>query len=201
MPTEPAECDPPIEIRAFEPAQHDRAGFDCGVKRLNNFIQRSAKKQQKGDLVRVYVALEQGGSAVLGYHSINNYSLCGHELGSLKPKVTPPHNALPAVYLSMIAVDGSQQGKGLGSVLLDHAKQKALGVADIVGAYAMVLDVIDDDGTEAASLRVAWYRKHGFTSFPSNTLKMFIPIQSIRQTYEQLDAAQATGSNAFLASN
>ncbi len=184
MPTEAGEDDAgPIEIRAFDPARHNRAGFDCGVPRLNNFIQRSAKKQQKGDLVRVYVAVEPGGSDVLGYHSINTYSLGAEDLGPLKPKATPPHGSLPAVYLSMIAVDAGQQGRGLGSILLAHAMQKALRVADLVGAYAMVLDVMNDDGDAAAAERVAWYRKHGFESFPSAELKMFIPVQTIRRIY------------------
>ena len=113
---------------------HDRAGFDCGTPRLNNFIQRSARKQQKGDLVRVYVAVRPGEGAILGYHSINAYGLRADDLGALKPKATPPHNLLPAVYLSMIAVDRRAMGRGVGSILLDHAKQKALAVADAVGA-------------------------------------------------------------------
>lgn len=179
----PTDDDGPIEIRLFDPARHDRAGFDCGVRRLNNFIQRSAKKQQAGDIVRVYVALRPGEDTVLGYHSINAYSLSADDLGPLKPKATPLHNALPAIYLSMIAIDKSQQGRGLGSILLDHAKQKALAVADQVGAFAMVLDVMDDDGEAAAMLRAAWYAKHGFQSFPSNRLKMFLTVKTIRRTY------------------
>ena len=177
----PTEDDRPIEIRLFDPARHDRAGFDCGVRRLNNFIQRSAKKQHAGDIVRVYVALHPGDDTVLGYHSINAYSMNADDLGPLKPKATPPHNTLPAIYLSMIAIDKRSQGRGLGSILLDHAKQKALAVANQLGAFAMVLDVLDDDGE--AEARVAWYAKHGFQSFPSNRLKMFLTVETIRRTY------------------
>jgi GNAT superfamily N-acetyltransferase len=185
MPTDPADGEQsPIEIRAFDPARHVRGGFDCGVQRLNNFIQRSAKKQQKGNLVRVYVAVWPSESRILGYHAINAYSLNADDLGALKPKATPPHNILPALYLSMIAVDMRQQGQGIGSILLDHAKQKALAVADSVGAYAMIRDIINDDG--AAKQRAAWYAKHGFQAFPGSPLKMFLPIETIRQTYAML---------------
>ncbi|MGB8603357.1 MAG: GNAT family N-acetyltransferase [Rhizomicrobium sp.] len=188
MPTEDiGEDQSPIEIRIFDPAAHDRSAFDCGVSRLNNFILRTAKKQQKGDLVRVYVAVHPGENRVLGYHAINVYSLCADTLGALKPHATPPHNMLPAVYLSMIAIDKRCQGVGLGGILLDHAKQKALKVAEVAGAYAMVLDVINDDG--AAEGRVAWYARHGFQSFPGAPLKMFLPIATIRQTYAGLDPA------------
>ena len=188
MPTDPPEPGAgPIEIREFDPARHVRAGFDSGVPRLNNFIQLSARKQQKGDIARVYVALNQGETRILGYHSISAYGLSAHDLGALKPKATPPHNTLPAVYLSMIAVDLREQGRGLGSILLEHAKQKALTIADHVGAYAMVLDVLDDGGEAAAAKRVDWYAKHGFQSFPSNRLKMFIPIRTIRETRAMIE--------------
>ncbi|WP_321337956.1 GNAT family N-acetyltransferase [Breoghania sp.] len=189
MPTEPqAEDQSPVEIRKFDPAQFDRAGFDCGVPRLNNFIQRSAKKQQKDDIVRVYVATRPGERIILGYHSLNAYSLAADDLGPLKPKATPPHNTLPALYLSMIAVSLRAQGAGLGSILLDHAKQKALAVADTVGAHAMVLDVMEDGGENATARRMAWYAKHGFQTFPDAPLKMFLPVATIRRTYAMLNA-------------
>lgn len=187
MPTEVAEEDQsPIEIRAFDPSRHDRDGFDCGVRRLNNFLLRSARKQQAGDLVRVYVATQPGEGRVLGYHAVNAYCLCADDLGALKPRAKPPHNTLPAIYLSMIAVDRRAQGRGIGSILLDHAKRKALSVAEKIGAFAMVLDVIDDDG--AAGARTAWYARQGFQPFPSAPLKMFLPVAAIRRTYDMLDA-------------
>jgi GNAT superfamily N-acetyltransferase len=172
-----------VEIRLFNPQTHDRAAFDCGVGRLNNFLQRSAKKQQKGDFVRVYVAIAPGQGRVLGYHSINAYGLAADDLGPLAPKAAPSHGTVPAIYLSMIAVDLSQQGRGLGSILLDHAKRKALGVADTLGAWAIVLDVMEEGGSDAVQSRLAWYGKHGFIPFPSAPLKIFLPIATIRATY------------------
>ena len=150
---------------------------------LNNFLQRSARKQQKGDFVRVYVATAPGQGRVLGYHSINAYGLAADDLGPLAPKAAPSHGTVPAIYLSMIAVDLSQQGAGLGSVLLDHAKRKALGVADSLGAWAVVLDVMKEGGDDAVQARLAWYAKHGFIPFPSAPLKMFLPIATVRATY------------------
>ncbi len=114
-----------------------------------------------------------------GVSLINAYSLSADDLGPLRPKATPPHNTLPAIYLSMIAIDKRSQGLGLGSILLHHAKQKALAAADQVGAFAMVLHVLDDD--VAAETRVVWYARHGFQSFPSNRLKMFLPVETVRR--------------------
>ena len=67
MPTEK----PALRIESFDPARHDRVGFDCGVERLNNYLKLSAKKQQKDDMTRVYVVVEEGSTRILGYHAIN----------------------------------------------------------------------------------------------------------------------------------
>ena len=58
-------------IKKWDPGRHDHSGFDCGVDRLNNFLKLYAKKQQKGDMNRVYVAVEPGEAMILGYHAIN----------------------------------------------------------------------------------------------------------------------------------
>ena len=67
MPTEP----PALRIEHFDPTRHDRAAFDCGVDRLNNYLRLSARKQQKDDMTRVYVVVEEGSTRILGYHAIN----------------------------------------------------------------------------------------------------------------------------------
>ena len=41
-----------LRIELFDPARHDRAGFVCGVDRLDNYLKLSAKKQ-KDNMTRV----------------------------------------------------------------------------------------------------------------------------------------------------
>ena len=67
MPTEP----PALGIEHFDATRHDRADFDCGVGRLNNYLKLSARKQQRDDMTRVHVVVEEGSARVLGYHAIN----------------------------------------------------------------------------------------------------------------------------------
>ena len=67
MPTDSSD----LRIEHFDPARHNRAGFSCGVDRLDNFLKLNAKKQQKDDMTRVYVAVEDGSADILGYHAIN----------------------------------------------------------------------------------------------------------------------------------
>ena len=183
MPTD----DGKIEIHAFDPNVHEREDFDCGVPRLNNFIRLSARKQQRSDITRVYVAVRAGRRAILGYHSLNAYSFNADELRKLKPKATPPHGELPAIYLSMIAVDIRHSGNRIGSMLLDHAKQRTLRVADAIGAHSMILDVVNDGGEAATAMRTAWYVRHGFQPFPDTPAKMFLLIETIRRTQSEVE--------------
>jgi len=61
----------PEDAALLDPNLHERAGFSCGVARLDNYLKRNAKKQQKDDMTRVYVIVENGHKTILGYHAIN----------------------------------------------------------------------------------------------------------------------------------
>ena len=52
-----------LRIESFDPSRHDRADFDCGVVRQNNYLKLSAKKEQQDDMTRVSVVVEEGGAA------------------------------------------------------------------------------------------------------------------------------------------
>lgn len=46
-----------IIIEPFDPARRDRAAFTYGVTRVDNFLKRTARKQQAGDFTRNRVAM------------------------------------------------------------------------------------------------------------------------------------------------
>ena len=86
----------------------------------------------------------------------------------------------------MIAVDQTQQGRGLGQVLLADALTRALAAADQIGVKAVVLDVIEDGGPEITERRRAFYVKMGFQPFPSRPSRMFIAIDTIRRARPEI---------------
>ncbi len=45
---------------------HDRDGFDCGVRLLNEWLKHLAGQYERRDLARTYVAVEIGQPKVLG---------------------------------------------------------------------------------------------------------------------------------------
>lgn len=180
MPTESAD----LRIESFDPARHDRAGFSCGVDRLNNYLKLSAKKQQKDDMTRVYVVVESGETAILGYHAINLGMMNVDEL-SKRPRGSPDHGELPILFLGQVAVSRSVQGQGIGSILMHHVFLKASTVAEQAGCYAIVLDVMSDGSDVDFRRRKDWYVEFGFQAFESNPTRMFMTMKQVRGALEQ----------------
>ena len=175
----------PVSIEPFEPGHHERAEFACGVARLDNFLRLSARKQQKDHFTRVFVAVAEGSGRILGYYALNTHAVGIAELGRNRPRRAPGRASLPALYLSMIAVDKSQQGKGLGTDLLIDALLRAYRVSKEVGLNLVVLDVIDDGGDSAFHRRKEFYRRMGFESFSDHPQRMFITIGTIRSMFPE----------------
>ena len=169
-----------MHIELLDPARHDRAAFKCGVVRLDNFLQRTARKQQSAGFTRVWVAVERDGRTILGYYALNAHALETNGLPDELARNAPRAGAIPALYLSMIAVDLRHQGRGIGRTLLADALKRAQGVADQIGIKAVVLDVIEDGGAEVTRRRRAFYERMGFRAFALQPSRMFIAIETIR---------------------
>ena len=174
---------PRIVIEPFDPGRHDRSGFSCGTVRLDNFLRLSARKQQKDDFTRVFVAVAEGSLEVLGYYALNAHAVATEALGADRPRRVPRTGTIPALYLSMIAVDERRQGMGLGSDLAVDALGRALSVAGEIGVKLVVLDVIDDDGEDVFARRMEFYRRLGFRSLQDRPERMFITIDTIRAMF------------------
>jgi GNAT superfamily N-acetyltransferase len=175
--------DSSLNIEKWDPERHDRSGFDCGVEPLNNFLKLSAGKQQKDDMTKVYVAVEEGDGKILGYHTINAGTMNAAELDRT-PKGTPGHGEIPVLFLGQVAVDQQAQGLGIGSILMHHVFEKAIIVAEEVGCHAVLLDVLPDDDNAVSDRRKTWYEEFGFQSYASNPARMFMTMEQIRQTVE-----------------
>jgi len=168
-----------LRIEQFDPSRHDRDAFSCGVSRLDNFLRLSAKKQQKDDMTRVYVVVENGESRILGYHAIN-LGVMNVDLLEKRPRSAPAHGELPVLFVGQVAVSSQFQGRGIGSILIAHVFAKSVAIADLAGCFALVLDVMSDGGDEAFGKRKNWYRSFGFQEFPSNPARMFMTMKQVR---------------------
>ena len=175
MPTEIGD----LRIELFDPARHDRAGFACGVGRLDNYLKLSAKKQQTDDMTRVYVAVEDSQAIILGYHAISLGMMNADELAR-RPRGAPDDGELLILFLGQVAVSISAQGRGIGSILMHHVFEKACRIAEEAGCFAIMLDVMSDGGEEAFKRRQGWYADFGFQPFASTPARMFMTMKQVR---------------------
>lgn len=169
-----------FKIEPFDSKRHDRSGFRSGVARIDNFLKRTARKHQTGDFTRVWVACRPGKPLVLGYYAMNSHTLDAGGLPDQLTKGVPRHGSVPCAYLSMVGVDRSLQGQGLGRALVAHALERIELASRSIGIRAVVLDVIDDGGPEVFARRRRFYERLGFVPFASLPSRMFILTVAIR---------------------
>jgi GNAT superfamily N-acetyltransferase len=182
MPTD----DRALRIELFDPVRHDRAGFSCGVPRLDNYLKLSAKKQQKDDMTRVYVAVADGDTTILGYHAIN-VGMMNADALARRPRGAPSHGELPVLFLGQVAVSEAAQGQGIGAILMHHVFEKACRIAEQAGCFAIVLDVMADGGEAAFRRRVEWYARFGFQPFASDPARLFMTMRQVRAIVDSPD--------------
>jgi GNAT superfamily N-acetyltransferase len=153
---------------------HDPTSFDCGNEALNRFIKLHALPGQRAGISQTYVAAK--GSEIAGYHTIVVGQVTHDEAPERLAKGVPRH-PIPAIILARLAVNRSQQGKGLGAALVADAMRRVLQAADIAGVRAMVVHARD----EAAR---RFYEHLGFESFPAKPLTLYRLLKDIRAMRE-----------------
>ena len=179
MPTD-AGVEARYTIEPFDAKSQDRTAFSCGVPQIDNYLRLTAKKGSKADVVRIWVMLDHDRNTV-GFYGINMHSVVAEDMPKALAKKAPRHGVLPAAFISMIGVDQTMQGKGLGSALLADALSRIGRVSDDIGTWSVLLDVFDCGTPETVARRKAYYESFGFTPLPNQPLRLFMPIQTVRE--------------------
>lgn len=132
---------------------HEVGKFSCGVKDLDDWLRVHALDNQRRDLSRTFLLLDDG-DYVVGYYALT--------MGGVRKEALPtrygrglPKFDIGMVLLARFAIAGERQGQGLGRDLLIEAIEKAADAGTYVAARSIAVDPID----EAAR---AFYAKFGF---------------------------------------
>ena len=119
-----------------------------------------------------FVAVETSTNRMAGYYTLAATSVPASDLPTEELKSLPRYPVLPAALIGRLAVDQRFHRKGLGSILLADA---ALRVLDgDVKAFALVVEAKDENA-------VAFYRLHGFRSFTSRPLSLFLALGTAKK--------------------
>jgi len=156
-------------------ATHDRAGFDCGVEPLNRYFQQIARQHITKGISKTYVLVEESAVApktVSGFFTLSLCQVLGQEVPAKWMKKLPEQ--IPAMKLGRLAVAKQRHGSGLGKTLLVETLFKVAQVADIAGGIGLFVDAKDEKAS-------AFYAHFGFEPSPTVPLRLFMPMETIRQ--------------------
>ena len=151
---------------------HTRAQFDCGNADLNEWLMKYSTQSARRGTAQTFVATQNNQPEVLGYYSAVVASVEREQAANLAG-LGQTRYSIPAVLIARLAVDRRAQGQGVGALLLAHSLDSALQVSERVGVQAVIVDALSD---QAAS----FYRRWGFQSFPSDGLRLFVPLSTLR---------------------
>jgi GNAT superfamily N-acetyltransferase len=149
-------------------AAHTRTGFDCGKEPLNVFLHQRVSQYEKRGLGRTFVLEEAGQTRVLGYYTLAAAQLPLSVLPEDQAKKLPRH-PVPVLLLGRLAVDRTLHGQGAGKFLLRDAVRRCVSVSDQIGAFAIYVEVIDDQA-------VRFYQKFSFRLLLPEPDKLFLKI-------------------------
>jgi GNAT superfamily N-acetyltransferase len=169
MTSEPLHRPVPLE------SGHDLSAFDCGDQRLNDYLRKYALVNHQNRSARTYVAMR--GERVVGFYTL--------AAGSVGREETPRRVAeglgrypVPVILLARLAVDTSEQGRGLGGGLLKDAILRAAQAADIIGVRALLTHAKD------AAAR-GFYMHFGFEPSPVDDLHMYLLMKDVVKTLKR----------------
>lgn len=152
---------------------HNRADFDCGKPRLNDYLKKQAHDHNKKDITRIFVALaEDDPNRIVGYYGLTSASIAVAELSDQMIKGLPRY-PIPCALLARLAVDISFHKKGLGRMLLAHAWRNLLEVSKTLAIKAMIVDAKDQEA-------ISFYQYHAFIPLTSNPMRLVLSIDDIR---------------------
>jgi len=148
---------------------HERNSFDCGVQALNDYLHKYALQSQKKHAARTYVATR--GNRIVGYYSLA-YGSVSLEDAPQTVKSGLPKHPIPVILLARLAVDATEQGRGLGAALLRDALLRTVQAAEIAGLRAVLVHAKDDSAKR-------FYEKFGFEPSPIDAYHLFLRLSDI----------------------
>ena len=126
------------------------------------------------DSARTFVATRSG--RVIGYFSLTMGSVLRAEATGKLVRGMPAY-PVAMVLLARLAVDQSQQGKGVGAMLLAEALRKAVAAGEVAAARLIVVDAVDDSAA-------AFYQHYGFIRTPENPLRFYRRMKDVRASLD-----------------
>jgi GNAT superfamily N-acetyltransferase len=146
-------------VRVERLGEHHHLGaFTCGVKVLDDWLRDHAPDNQRRDLSRTFVLLDDG-DRVIGYYALTMGGVRREALRARNGRGLPRYE-IGMVLLARFARADDHQGQGLGRDLLIEAIERAADAGTQVAARFIAVDPIDE-GAKAFYMKFAFRRIEG----------------------------------------
>ena len=158
-------------IKAIEPlGRHDRTAFSCGVAALDDWFRLRAGQDEKRNVGRIFVAIDDQ-RGIVGFYSLSSFTFTIADLPPEYVKRLPRYDVIPAALIGRLARDERVRGEGVGGLLLADAVRRVIGASRSLAVFAIVVEAMDEKAA-------AFYRDFGFAPFPNRPLRLFMPASA-----------------------
>ena len=149
---------------------HELTDFFSGVSSLDDWLKRRARPNQVSGASRTFVIAE--GRRVLGYYALASGAITV-EIGVGRFRRNMP-DPIPVAVLGRLAIDRSQQGRGLGRALFRDCAKRVAHAADAIGIRGIVVHAISEQAK-------AFYLALGFDPSPGEPMTLMVTLADIRE--------------------
>lgn len=157
---------------AVEPLEPHHS-FECGREQLDQWLCAYAGQGQRRDTARTFVVCRNEEKDVVGYYTLVASQVERDEATDDVQRGTSKHFPIPVCLIARLAVDGSEQGVGLGRSLLLDALQRAERASRSVAMRAVLVHALDDEAP-------TFYTHFGLKPASADPLTLMAPIEAVR---------------------
>src|SRR6266567_6076637 len=151
--------------------EHDRGSFTCGVESLDRYLKTQASQDVRRKANAVFVLIERDEPArMLGYYTLCAMAISQGEVPEAARKHIPRYPLVSATLIGRLAVDQSNQGRGMGAALLARALRLAYENTSVVGSSMIVVDALNERAA-------CFYEAHGFIQLV-DSMRLILPMQT-----------------------
>jgi len=155
---------------------HDVGGFSCGNKSLDDWLRIHALENQRRNLSRTFVLVDDTG-AVIGYYALSMGGVAKDELPRRLGRGLPGYQ-IGMVLLARLAIEAGRQGEGLGRDLLVDAILHAAAAGKHAAARFIAVDPIDQSARR-------FYLRFGLVDIDGDEHgRMFLRIDEALASFE-----------------
>jgi GNAT superfamily N-acetyltransferase len=148
---------------------HELNDFFCGIASLDDWLKKRARPNQVSGASRTFVVADN--HKAVGYYALASGAITVEaSVGRFRRNMPDP---IPVVILGRLAIDRSQQGRGLGRALFRDCALRVAHAADTIGIRGIVVHAISEQAK-------AFYLALGFDPSPAEPMTLMVTLADIR---------------------